>query len=456
MLSVITPFAFVLAIGLLVAFHEYGHYRMALWCGVQVQTFSIGFGPTLWQWTSPKTRIVYRLAWIPLGGFVKMRDEREGAVSEADVPRAFNRQPLRKRAAIVAAGPLANFVLAWFIYAVLAWSGQRQTLPVLSTPTQGSVLAQAGVLPGDTVLAAWPMTATPAQMGEAAAIRTYEDMLGRLVQSTEEAADWVLQVRASDGHVYERRLALEAMNLDSTSPQFWSTMGVVGPFVPAVITDVQPGGIADVAGLQAQDVVISVNGVSTPDAASVKQALQQAPLDTRIQVKFVRQGQSLIRDVQLTQTQGVRRLGVVFGQGPATEWVKLGVWDGVVRAWTQTSNAVSRTFVTTYQMLLGQASWQNLSGPLTIAEYAGKTAQKGWSTYLTFLAVVSVGLGVMNLLPLPVLDGGHLLYYLYEFLSGKPLSDRVTMQLQKVGMLAILMLMAVALSNDVWRLLGPP
>ncbi len=432
----LTLAAFLLAIGVLVTVHEYGHYRAARAVGVKVLRFSIGFGRPLLRWQRGDTEFV--LAALPLGGYVRMVDEREAPVPAADRARAFNRQSLPRRAAVVAAGPLANLLLAVALFAIVAAVGEREPLPILAAPPAGSVAARAGVHAGDRVLRL-----------DGAPIASWPGLQVELLEAGGDAAR--LTVRRSDGGVAELRLPA------GRSAQA-SGLQLQGP--PARIDALQPGGTAQAAGLAAGDVVLEVDGRAVGDAAALLHAIQRS--DGRTMQLRVRRGARVIecalRARAVTPRGGaapVWRIGALVGGAVPTVLVRhapLGALrEGALRTWRLSVLSVR----TLGRMLLGRASLDMLSGPITIADYAGRSAALGWLPYLSFLGAISVSLGVLNLLPIPVLDGGHLLYYAVEALTGRPLPQRVQMLLQQAGMALIVMLMAIALYNDFARLAGP-
>ena len=439
----LTLAAFVLALGVLITVHEYGHYRVARAVGVKVLRFSIGFGRPLLRWQRGDTEFV--LAALPLGGYVRMVDEREAPVASADRPYAFNRQSLPRRAAVVVAGPLANLLLAALLFALVAAIGEREPLPILAAPAPGSVAAAAGVRGGDRVLAV-----------DAHAVASWPDAQLRMLQGVGDGTV-ELAVRRSDGTQSMLRLSLRGVGARADALAA-AGLRLQGP--PARIDAVQAGSAAQGAGLQAGDVVLAVDGAAIGDAGALLQAIaHHGGGEMRLRV----QRGSAVLDVALrahevTPRPGaapVWRIGALLGGAVPTTLVRhaplAALGEGVARTWQLSA----LTLQTLGRMVLGRASLDMLSGPLTIADYAGRSAELGWLPYLSFLAVVSVSLGVLNLLPIPVLDGGHLLYYAFEAVTRRALPQRVQDLLQQGGVALIAVLMAIALYNDFARLLGP-
>lgn len=453
----LTVLAFVSALALLITVHEYGHYRVAVACGVKVLRFSIGFGRPLFTWRNVHgTEFV--IAALPLGGYVRMLDERDGNVSAADAPWAFNRQPLKSRAAIVAAGPFANFVLAVLLYALVSWWGVPVSQPVLSTPAVASLAERAGLQSGQWVHAVQRQSDETAQP-----VQSFEDVRWLLTRSALAGQDlsiWVAD--RADATPIPVRLALSELNAKEANAALMEEIGLLSPWQAAVLTQIAEGSAAERAGLMANDKVLEVDGRRIDDAQQLRMVIRSA-LDANGQAQtqnwaVERAGQivwvSVTPDVVEQGLLRMGRVGAFIGLAPEGLTQSYGaldsVWRGVERTWEMSTLTVEML----WRMVTGQASIKNLSGPLTIADYAGKSASMGWTPYLLFLALISVSLGVLNLLPLPMLDGGHLMYYLWEAVTGRPVTEVWMDRLQRVGFVVLMGLMSLAVFNDVARLLG--
>lgn len=445
--------AFILAIALLIAVHEYGHYRMARACGVQVLKFSIGFGKPIYRWQSKTLSTEFVLALFPLGGYVKMLDEREAPVPPALRHLAFNTQPLRSRVAIVAAGPLANLGLAVLLYACVNWIGLELPAATLSAPTAGTLASQAGVIGGEHVVRAG-LDGQPLND-----VHSFEDVRWVLTRGSLEAEDVHLVLvspLASERDVVLKLSSLEKSEVDA---QLFAKIGIVTPFSPALIGETVSDGAAQRAGLIDGDVVQSVDGQPVIDGQQLRQLIRQSGaggVAVAQHWRVARKGQSI--DITLTPQvmtqadQKIGRIGAFVGARPQMVTVRYGAFDGVWQAIEKTWDVSALTLKMMGKMLVGEASIKNISGPLTIADYAGKSAGLGLTQYLTFLALISVSLGVLNLLPLPVLDGGHLLYYLWEGVTGKPVSEGWMERLQQGGIAILIIMMSIAMYNDISRL----
>jgi len=440
---------FLVAIGILVVVHEFGHYLAARLAGVKVLRFSIGFGKPLVSRRVGRDQTEWTLSALPFGGYVKMLDEREGEVPAAEAHRSFNRASVWRRIGIVIAGPVANFLLAIVFYWALLIHGLPALKPMIGEPPAGTPAAQAGLVAGDEIRRV-NGTDTP----------SFQDLRLALLRAGVAAKAITLEL-ADDRSV---RLDVQPMQTENLEQDILRPLGIVrfDPEIAPVIGKVLPDGAAARAGFQPGDRLLAANGEAVANWQDWVQRVRQHPAKP-LRIEFERQGQRReLTIVPEAVDEAGQRIGKI-GAGPQVDAAVLAtlmtevsygpldaLWQGAVKTWDMSLFTLEMMG----RMVLGQVSWKNLSGPLTIADYAGQSASLGWISFVGFLALVSVSLGVLNLLPIPLLDGGHLMYYVAEVLTGRPVSER-TMEIGgRIGMALLLLLMSFALFNDLQRLIG--
>ena len=464
-----TVLSFLLTIAVLVTVHEWGHYRMARACGVRVLRFSVGFGPVLWRRQAHPLATEWVLCALPLGGYVRMLDTREESVDPGDMAMAFDQRPLLQRSLIVAAGPLANLFLAVVLYAAASWWGTQEPAARLATPVAGSPAERSGLQAGDRVLAVCPGKEGPLGRAPADAcepVQSIGELHWQLTRAALDRAVVTLEL-AGDGPSGKRRLVLDLSALGGEiDEQFLRRVGLVGAFSEPVIQRVMDGGAAQAAGVQAGDRVLSVDGVAVRDAAALRERIRQSVKASVPGSREPEQRWLILRDgrevelavqprpAQAPDGQRIGRVEAAIGATPEVVTVRKEPLSALGHGVSQSVEMSWLTVRMIGRMLVGEASIRQLSGPLTIADAAGQSVQRGAAQYLSFLALVSISLFVLNLVPLPMLDGGHLMYHLFEAFTGRPPSDVWLERLQRIGMVLLLMLMVLALTNDVMRLLG--
>jgi regulator of sigma E protease len=447
-----TLLAFLVTLGVLITIHEYGHYRVARLCGVKVLQFSIGFGRALYKRRFGRDGTEFILAAFPLGGYVRMLDEREAPVAAEEVHRAFNRQPIWKRMAIVAAGPLANLLLAVALYWLLFMAGVTGLKPTLGDIAPGSATAQASMKAGEVI-----------RKIDGEPVSSWQDVRWQILQQSMKTAEVEVEAASGDNELHLHRLDLSSLKHDDPERDILDQLGLkpYQPPMPARVGEVLNDSPAQKAGLNEGDRILAVDGAAVTNwegfvtivraspgrPLALKVERDGRPMTLAITPESAREGDKTIGRIgaayRMEQAELDKLLVEIrYAPGPALLQALGKTWDTSVFSVKMLGN-----------MLIGAVSWKGVSGPVTIASYAGQSAQVGWKTFLAFLALVSISLGVLNLLPIPVLDGGHLMYYMVEFFKGSPVSER-TMEIgQRIGLALLGLLMACALYNDINRLI---
>jgi len=443
-----TLLAFAVALGSLIIFHELGHYWVARWCGVKVLRFSVGMGKVVWSRRVGPDQTEWAVSALPLGGYVKMLDSREtdlGPLSEADKAREFTRQNVWKRIAIVAAGPIANFLLAIFLFAGLYMAGIAEPSSKVAPPAADTAAFAAGLRGSDIVTSV---------NGER--VRVWSDLRWAVIQAAIDKQGMQLEVDRPGSGRHTLNIpasATQGMDLESDVAGKLG-FGLARP--PALLGEILPGSAAERAGLRSGDLIEAIDGKPVEDwiaFLTVVRGSNGKPL----QLQGLRGGErfelTVTPDVERKGSVTVSKIGAYAGQGPDMIEVTAGpveaVGKGAVKVW----DTSVLTLKMIGKMIVGEVSWKNVTGPITIADYAGQTARIGVASYLSFIAFISISLGVMNLLPIPVLDGGLLLYYSLEVLTGRPVPERFGEIAQRLGVGLLVTLMALAVFNDVARLL---
>ena len=443
--------AAILLLGPLIAIHEFGHYFVARKLGVKVQVYSIGFGPTLIKWKSKKSGIQYQLSALPFGGYVKMLDEREGNVAEEDLPQAFNRQSPWKRIAIVAAGPLINLVFAIVLFWILFLPSQEQLNTRVGKIFPGTPAAAVQMQTGDKITA---IDGTP--------VSTWEKLNYAIVDRAGETG--VIQVQVErQGQLQQFSLPIQNFLKDQSKSPL-ETLGFIPyrPQIPAVVTKMSEDGAAIRQGIKEGDKIVAIDGVKMKDWFDVVEIVQASP-EKLLKIDVLRNGEIKQLDVM---PQGQRdnmgnvigMLGVQSTPGKVTipdeykQTIQYNPAQALMMAVDKTGQISGMILNSMAKMVRGLIGLDNLSGPITIAKVAGQSAEMGWQTFISFMALMSISLGILNLLPIPMLDGGHLVYYFIEAIRGKPVSEQIQIFGLKIGMVLLGSMMLLALFNDFMRL----
>ena len=449
--NLLTIVWFLVALGVLVTFHEFGHFYVARRCGVKVLRFSVGFGKPLYTWVG-KTGTEYVLAGIPLGGYVKMLDEREGEVPEALLDQAFNRKSVWQRIAIVAAGPIANFILAVVLFWMMLMPGTTDVAPIIGKVESESVAAEAGLEAGQEILAV-----------DGESVNTWQDLNRQLMKRLGESGTMTFKVKYQDSTLeYESEATLDEWLKGEEEPDVVGGVGITlwRPVYEARLAQVMEASPAEQAGLMVGDLLVAADGEPLEDWIALVEYVRERPA-TRIQIDYERNGvlSSVSLRTRAIEAKDGTRVGQIGVAPVRPEWPEhlmrtqeYSLTGAFVKAVDKTWETSAFVLLSLKKLILGEISTKNLSGPITIAKVAGASAKAGMAYYVGFLALLSISLGVFNLLPIPVLDGGHLFYYLIEVVKGSPVSEKVQMAGYQVGLVLVMGLMVLALYNDVMRL----
>lgn len=441
----------MLALGILIVVHEFGHYIVARWCGVKVLRFSVGFGKALITRRRGPDGTEWTLAAFPLGGYVKMLDEREAPVDAHELHRAFNRQPVGKRFVIVLAGPVANFLLAITLYWGLFSHGTEELRPLLGKPAAESVAERAGFADGELITAV---------AGEK--IATWQELRWHMLQHAVDKTPVKIEVVNENNELAERTLDLKSISTEDLEGDLLQQLGLrlFRPEMPPIVGKISADSVAERAGIRVGDRVTAIDGKATAHWMDVVTAIRAAA-NREIEIQFRRGDEAL--SLHLTPAEAVengRRMGRIgigpqeseFDRSRLMTSVRYSPVEALFKAVRTTWETSTFSLSILGRMVTGDVSWRNLSGPVTIADYAGQSARLGLTYYFKFLALISISLGVLNLLPIPILDGGHLMYYIVEIIKGGPVSEKVMEIGQQVGLALLVMLMAFAFYNDINRL----
>lgn len=453
----ISILSFIVAISVIVTIHEYGHYIVARKLGVKVLRFSVGFGRSLYTYVSPRSGIEYVVAALPLGGYVKMLDERETEVSPEEKHLAFTQKSVYRRFAIVAAGPAFNFLFAIVAYLFMFSVGVQGVKPEIGRVVSDSLAYEAGLLAGDEIL----------QINEQE-VETWEQASLKIIDEALKTGIVRVQKRAENNEISTVALDLrdtsslldEGALLDKIGVQPWR------PMIEPVLGELLPDGAAHLQGLQSGDRILEFNGQPVTDWSAWVQIVQNHPEQALDIIVLREQQRRLVTIIPRAEEEAGRQIGKI-GAGPLIDkdqieeqvaphrvTVKYGIFESLHKGAVKTLDMSVLTVKLLGKLVVGEASLKNISGPISIAEYAGISAKLGLATFLSTLAIISISIGILNLLPVPILDGGHLMYYMVEMVKGSPVSDMVQGYGQRIGLLMLAGLMSLAFYNDIQRLFG--
>ncbi|WP_429942163.1 RIP metalloprotease RseP [Achromobacter xylosoxidans] len=438
-----TLLAFAVALGSLIIFHELGHYWVARLCGVKVLRFSVGFGKVVLRRTD-RHGTEWALSALPLGGYVKMQDDAPASATAEQAAGAFNNKPVGKRIAIVAAGPIFNLILAVFLYAGLNMAGTEEPVAVIAPPAADTPAARAGLVAGDRILAI-----------DGQEVASWSDARWRLMDVMATGGRALVEVGTPGGSAQQRELILPANAMDPAGGDPLAAAGIRLAQPKPAVRVVNDGGEGQAAGLRQGDLILAVDGQPTPDTGALVKQIQESA-GKPLALTLARDGAQISINVtpraETVNGQVIGRLGVQLGGDVPMVTVRYGVFDSLWRGAVRTWDTALFSLRMMGRMVTGDVSWRNVSGPVTIADYAGQTARIGIVAYIAYIALISISLGVLNLLPIPMLDGGHLLYYLVEIVRGSPPPARWIDIGQRAGIGLLASLMGLALFNDFTRL----
>jgi regulator of sigma E protease len=461
--------AFIVTIGILVTVHEWGHFRMAKACGVRVLRFAIGFGPVIWSYRRTPEDTEYALCLLPLGGYVQMQNEQTptpihitsatGAAARWVSSDSYHTKPLWQRSLIVAAGPCINLILAIVLLSFCYWIGVAEPIARIGTPAASTAAAKAGLQAGDLIEEiCWAEDTCYS-------IQTLPELHLKLTEAALASDTSILRVSSHHNPSYRQvTLALTRPNEESLDPQFLQQLGLSQLYYPAIMGTITPQGPADIAGLQEGDTIIRINSIPIHDGVQARRLIANAEINLQtpkaMEWEIHRNGQVLHVTIRpRLDGQGktaLPRIDAVIGAPAEAVVLELPLWQASIRGFERTYDLSLLTLRMIGKMVIGQASLKNISGPISIADFAGRSAQRGLTYYLMFLAMVSLSLGILNLLPIPMLDGGQLLYHLYEWVRGQPISTVWNKRLQILGLIALGSLMTLGITNDILRLFSIP
>lgn len=444
--------AFITTILILVIVHEYGHYQVARWCGVKVLKFSIGFGKSIYVKKIGRDQTEFIIGMLPLGGYVKMLDEREAPVDAKEKNRAFNQQNIFKRIAIVIAGPMANFIFAILAYCIILMGGTLAQKPIIGEISPNSVAAKANLKTGEVIQ----------RIGNQS-IATWQEVGLALLETSLKSKNIEIEVRNNAKESQVLNLDLSQIKKEDYDTDFVAKLGMsaYSPTIPAVFGEIVDGSPAQKAGLKKNDKVVAVNNIPIHSFEAFANKIRANP-NKVVKIELIRDNKYLTALVmpesiiENSKAIGLIGAGVLQSSINDSDWLTeikyplhIAILKSVEKTWGTSIFSLKMMFA----MVTGHVSWKGMSGPVTVAKYAGQSAHFGWKSFLTFLAFVSISLAVLNLLPIPMLDGGHLLYYMVEILKGSPVSDNVMEFGQRIGIGLIGILMVIAFYNDLTRLI---